>query len=856
MPHRSSSSTRRVPLATRAAALGVGIAAAAAGLGGSPAASAATTARPGLVAPAPEVGRVQSVPGYASATGLVAQVGSRAGSHWDVTVHVPVPAGSTAVYGDWDGDGAQTPGLFAGGTWTLWNVLIGKLPSPAMTVGGFGAAGDVPVVGDWDGDGRTDLGVFRAGTFYLRTLRPGGTLGPTQRLAFGVAGDVPVVGDWDGDGRTDLGVRRGAEFFFRGRAAVLQPAPVVTPSPSGTPSPRPSASASRAAVARLASSSSPSAPTSPRGSASPSPGASASPSPAPVDPALPGIPAGTPRLAFGTAGDSPVAGDWDGDGKDTVGVVRGSSWLLRDDLLAGPPTRTRVVVRSAGDAPLPWRAPTSDGQSCPFVAARTVAARHDANAGYVVPPRGTHQPMTDEDVEGKARAAVGNAERFFTGAGYTSQAIVRRPYPDLLGYWGPLQTEYAIRLPAMRAASLAVGLSTQTWDTAALGVDPQRGREYVDWLVRTLSCEHAAFTPGGWGYGWQTAHWAMYAGLAAWLDWDQLAPQEREYAATMVVAEADHQLTLDVPYQFDLAGQDLAPGDTKAEEDSWNAAELELAVAMMPQHPRAGLWRRKAVDYELASFATPGDAASGQVVNGLALSQRLRGTNADADGVVINQGVHNPDYFETVQQDWWAAAFARLAGKAAPEAATYGAQRQWDVMTTYQFPRTLPDGTSSPTTVYQPDGSVFFPEGTRWGTLRRAQFASLDAFRLLTTRDPLQRDQAWTYLGQHLDGELALQARQGTGQTYEPGEDTYPGREEYAAAMTSMALLAVYIDAWMPVDTKDTATYAPLPKVAGLQPASGVPALPGTSTQSAGTSAAGLVGPVGAVAASPELDSP
>ena len=802
----------------------------------------ATYARPGSVGPGPEVGVVRSVPGYAQADARVAKVGLASSPAWDTFVRVGTPVGGQAVWGDWNGDGAVTPGVFNGGTWTLWPVVIGKAPAPDTTLSGFGAAGDVAVTGDWNADGRTDLGVFRGGIFFLKTLN-GSKLGRTFRIAFGGAGDVPVVGDWDGNGSTDLGVRRGRTFYFRGRASVLQP-PKAAPAPSGSPTASPAPSPSTAATP------SPSVTTSrstldlaARATASASPSATASPSPPPpppLPPLPPGIPAGSAQLDFGSLTDEPVAGDWDGDGTDTVGVVRGSTWLLRDDLYVGPATTTSTVTRAAGSVVLPWRAPVGAGTSCPYLAARTVAARKDVNAALVVAPQGLRQPTTYEDVEGKARTALGNAERYLMGAGYTSQVVARRPYPDLLGYYSPVQAEYAIRIPAMRAATLAIGLATQTWDQASVGVSADQGRIYTAWLIRSIACQHAAFTPGGWGYSWQTAHWAMLDGLAAWLSWDSLQPQDREYAATMVVAEADHLLTLDVPYWRGKNGEDLAVGDTKAEENSWNAALLELAVAMMPNHPRTTLWQRKAVDYEVSAFATPGDAASTQIVNGIEVRARLRGTNAEPDGVIVNQGIRNPDYFSTVQQSWWGAAFARLSGNLAPEAATFQADRQWDVMTQRQFSRTAADGTTVTGPVYAADGSVFFPEGTRWGTVRRAQFAALDAYRLLTTRDPVKRDEAVGFLDKHLDGQLALQARNPDGRTYQPGEDTYPGREEYASSEIAMSWLAVYIDAWMPVDSADPSYLGPLPQLVGLAPASSVL----TQRASGGVPVVGPVGPV------------
>ncbi len=59
-------------------------------------------------------------------------------------------------------------------------------------------------------------------------------------------------------------------------------------------------------------------------------------------------------IAYGSPGDFPVPGDWDGDGDDTVGVVRGDTWLLRQSNTPGPAQITATFrkphdVHVAGD---------------------------------------------------------------------------------------------------------------------------------------------------------------------------------------------------------------------------------------------------------------------------------------------------------------------------------------------------------------------------------------------------------------------------------------------------------------------------------------------------------------------------
>lgn len=120
---------------------------------------------------------------------------------------------------DFDGDGRQDfsvlrfPNVAPPGVAqiTYWN----QNSTSGVQTASFGDANtDFPVPGDYDGDGKDDFAVYRAGAtagspsnFYI--LRSSDGLG--QLIQFGVNGDQAVCRDFDGDGITDLAVfRRGA----------------------------------------------------------------------------------------------------------------------------------------------------------------------------------------------------------------------------------------------------------------------------------------------------------------------------------------------------------------------------------------------------------------------------------------------------------------------------------------------------------------------------------------------------------------------------------------------------------------------------------------------------------------------
>jgi len=182
---------------------------------------------------------------------------------------------------------SSKPAIVHDAVWFLRDSLTSGVATSTFR---YGRPGDLPVMGDWDGDGHDTVGVARFTgppggpfryTWFLRNENSGGAatvtpfvFGDVRFVAVDQLGTIPVVGDWNRDGRDTVGVLV-YDFDVDG--------PIQW---------------------RLRNSNT----------------------------------AGPPDIVinYGRGRDIPVVGDWNGDGRDTVGVFRRpKSWLLRNSNTSG-----------------------------------------------------------------------------------------------------------------------------------------------------------------------------------------------------------------------------------------------------------------------------------------------------------------------------------------------------------------------------------------------------------------------------------------------------------------------------------------------------------------------------------------
>jgi hypothetical protein len=342
--------------------------------------------------------------------------------------------------------------------------------------------------------------------------------------------------------------------------------------------------------------------------------------------------------------------------------------------------------------------------------------------------------------------------------------------------------EHDIRAPATQAFALSVSLRFGFYGSSKVDVPIEEARAKTLKLIRSIAFRHLANSPGGWGNHWQSAQWTHSIGLAAWLLWEDLNTEEREHVRKMVEYEADRLINYKVPYWVLKSGKVVYPGDTKAEENAWNANALQLAAAMMPKHGNYKLWMRKYIELRISSVARPSDMYRTDIFHGVALKDWLNGYNINNDGTVINHDRIHPDYMVAlIGMNSASSIVFTLANQPTPKAVFLNLSEIYSAMVNLKFsspPYAPPGGT-----IYQEGSSnIYYPQGNDWGTHRRMHFALMDLIADSYGLDKglFKKGKYWEPY--HSKIVIEMQNRSKDRRTYiEDSEDTYKGREGWIA---------------------------------------------------------------------------
>jgi serine-aspartate repeat-containing protein C/D/E len=185
---------------------------------------------------------------------------------------------------------------------TPWQLATRDSKIVGMPV--FGNQMGLPVPGDYNGDGISEMGVYIDGEWFIDLNHNNQWDKDDMWAKLGTREDLPVVGDWDGDGKDDIGIYgpawpRDPEAIQREPGLPITLNPPTGKSKNMPPLPEEATLGERA---------------------------------------LKRTSTGKLRLDlidhvfnYGTNGDQPVAGDWTGQGSDSIGIFRDGSWNLDVD---------------------------------------------------------------------------------------------------------------------------------------------------------------------------------------------------------------------------------------------------------------------------------------------------------------------------------------------------------------------------------------------------------------------------------------------------------------------------------------------------------------------------------------------
>lgn len=153
---------------------------------------------------------------------------------------------------------------------------------------------------------------------------------------------------------------------------------------------------------------------------------------------------------------------------------------------------------------------------------------------------------------------------------------------------------------------------------------------------------------------WESSLWAMSIAYSAFFQWDRLSAEARRDIEKLLESECEYELQRDVPTGF--------RGDTKAEENGWEADVLAAALGLFPDNPRARQWFEKLRVFAVNSYSHPSDAYNRTVIDpeydSATVSDLYRGANLFPDWTLQNHDLFHTSYQNVVMQELGEAALA------------------------------------------------------------------------------------------------------------------------------------------------------------------------------------------------------
>ena len=153
---------------------------------------------------------------------------------------------------------------------------------------------------------------------------------------------------------------------------------------------------------------------------------------------------------------------------------------------------------------------------------------------------------------------------------------------------------------------------------------------------------------------WESSLWAMSVAYSAFFQWDKLTDAQKSYIYKLLKAECNYELERNIPTGF--------AGDTKAEENGWEADVLAVTLGLFPNDELAPRWFERLREFAINSYSHKEDTNNHTIIDpeydSKTVKDLYKGNNLYDDFTLQNHNYFHTSYQNVVIQELGEAALA------------------------------------------------------------------------------------------------------------------------------------------------------------------------------------------------------
>ncbi|MBR1667048.1 MAG: hypothetical protein IJ693_02075 [Bacteroidaceae bacterium] len=223
---------------------------------------------------------------------------------------------------------------------------------------------------------------------------------------------------------------------------------------------------------------------------------------------------------------------------------------------------------------------------------------------------------------------------------------------------------------------------------------------------------------------WESSLWAMSVAYSAYFQWDKLSNAQKSHIYALLKAECNYELYRSIPTGY--------AGDTKAEENGWEADILAATLGLFPNDPLAPQWFERLREFAINSYSHASDATNTAIIDEWydpkTIADLYKGQNLYDDYSLQNHNLFHTSYQNVVQQELGEAALALKMF----QQGLHGTEK-WKTNALMHHNQEVQDSILN--WLALPDGELAMPNGNDWSLFLYDQITSYSTLACFL-RDP------------------------------------------------------------------------------------------------------------------------